>query len=328
MAKKNNVQTIGNTVITPEMLMQNPNRVSKDVYNVIKKIAKAQANVENAGAEIAYYLNVMSETSASNKTPAYKLLGYSSFADYAQAFHNISPSTCRVYKSAAKNIVRDKFGIHSRYAQFYYDGETPVKVERDFTVSQLVELINVPSVMVKYMISSEYMGYNTRTKVLRNFAVMTKKLLNGQKASFYKPEELCAMCDRINNAMALIDAKSVDIDTALAFAGKFLETDDQSDIVSAFDAQGAQEGAQGAQEGTQECAQEGAQDTQEGAQGAQEDTQGVSDYVTAFQAFERAFDVLMQYMTDIQYMHDANDRLLDMAETVEQAIQDAENSAD
>ena len=175
---KNNVQTIGNTVITPEMLMQNPNRVSKDVYNVIKKIAKAQASVENAGAEIAYYLNVMSETSASNKTPAYKLLGYASFADYAQAFHNISPSTCRVYKSAAKNIVRDKFGIHSRYASYYYEGDTPVKVESDFTVSQLVELINVPPVMVKYMIESGYMGYSTRTKSLRNIAVMTKKLLS------------------------------------------------------------------------------------------------------------------------------------------------------
>ena len=299
MAKKNNVQTIGNTVITPEMLMQNPNRVSKDVYNVIKKIAKAQASVENAGAEIAYYLNVMSETSATNKTPAYKLLGYASFADYAQAFHNISPSTCRVYKSAAKNIVRDKFGIHSRYASYYYEGDTPVKVESDFTVSQLVELINVPPVMVKYMIESGYMGYSTRTKSLRNIAVMSKKLLNGQKASFYKPEELCAMCDRINNALTLIDAKSVDLDTALAFAGKFLEMD-SPDIVTAFNAQDAQ----GAQDGLQ-------------------DVQGVTDYVTAFQAFEHAFDVLMQYMQDdIQCMTDANNRILDMAEMIETAMQE------
>lgn len=340
--KKNNVQAVGKAKITPEMFMANPNAVPSDIRKAVTAIGKAQANVESSGATIAYYLNVMSKTSASDPDPLYKRLGYSTFAEYAQDYHNISDSTCRVYKSAAVNIVRDKLGIHSKFANFSYDdsGEKPIGIESDFTVSQLVELCTVPPYMTKRLLETSRISHNTRTKMLRNVKVMAKKLLDGKKASAYTSAQLDSMCDRIGIANLLIVSKSLNVDGALEYSGKILKslendecTDDRAmlmydDIIAQEKQNAAQNAAQCAQNAAQ-GAQDGAQDT---AQGAQDDTQGaqgvapIADYATAYQAFEKAFDMLMKFTTELDTLSDLNERLLSMAETVESEMQEREDT--
>ena len=328
--KKNAVQNVGKAKITPEMFMANPSAVPSDIRKAVTAIGKAQANVESSGATIAYYLNVMSKTSATDKDPLYKVLGYSTFADYAQAYHNISDSTCRVYKSAAVNIVRDKLGIHSKFASFSYDdsGETPTGIESDFTVSQLVELCTVPPYMVKKLLETDRISHNTRTKVLRNVKVMARNLLDGKKASAFTTAQLDAMCDKIGMANALILNRGLNADGALDYVGKMLECDSDVDVLEMYDNIVAQEkqnaqNAQNAQDDAQNAqnAQDNAQNAQDGAQ----DVHGVTDYITAFQAFERAFDMLMQFTTELDTLSDLNERLLSMAETVETEMQERED---
>lgn len=340
--KKNAVQNVGKAKITPEMFMANPSAVPSDIRKAVTAIGKAQANVESSGATIAYYLNVMSKTSAADPDPLYKRLGYSTFAEYAQDYHNISDSTCRVYKSAAVNIVRDKLGIHSKFAAFTYDetGETPTGIESDFTVSQLVELCTVPAYMVKKLMEYNSISHNTRTKILRNIKVMTRKLLDGKKASSFTSAQLDAMCERIGTANILMLNKGLNADGALEYAGKVLETHGDIDVLEMYDniiaqeKEEAQNAAQNAQDGAQDTAQDGAQDgaqdtAQDGAQGAQDGTQGaapIADYATAYRAFEQAFDALMKYTTELDTLSDLNERLLSMAETVETEMQNREDA--
>lgn len=339
--KKNNVQTVGKAKITPEMFMANPNAVPSDIRKAVTAIGKAQANVESSGATIAYYLNVMSKTSATDKDPLYKVLGYPTFAEYAQAYHNISDSTCRVYKSAAVNIVRDKLGIHSKFATFTYDdsGETPTGIESDFTVSQLVELCTVPPYMVKKMLEMESISHNTRTKVLRNVKVMARKLLDGKKASAFTTAQLDAMCERIGAANILILNKGLNTEGALDYACKILENNGDIDVLEMYDdiiaqeKQDAQDSAQDAQDGAQDAQDaQGAQDVQDSAQdaqGAQDSAQNatpIADYASAYRAFEHAFDVLMTFTTEIDTLNDLNERLLSMAETVETEMQEREDT--
>ena len=323
--KKNAVQNVGKAKITPEMFMANPNAVPSDIRKAVTAIGKAQANVESSGATIAYYLNVMSKTSATDKDPLYKVLGYPTFAEYAQAYHNISDSTCRVYKSAAVNIVRDKLGIHSKFATFSYDdsGETPNGIESDFTVSQLVELCTVPPYMVKKMLEMESISHNTRTKVLRNVKVMARKLLDGKKASAFTTAQLDAMCDRIGTANILILNKGLNTEGALDYACKILENKGDIDVLEMYDniiALEKQE-AQDAQDSTQE-AQDGAQDAQDSTQNATP----IADYASAYRAFEHAFDILMKFTTELDTLNDLNERLLSMAETVETEMQEREDT--
>ena len=346
--KKNSVQSVGKAKITPDMFMANPNAVPSDIRKAVTAIGKAQANVESSGATIAYYLNVMSKTSAADPDPLYKRLGYSTFAEYAQDYHNISDSTCRVYKSAAVNIVRDKLGIHSKFATFSYDdsGETPTGIESDFTVSQLVELCTVPPYMVKKLLEYNSISHNTRTKVLRNIKVMTRNLLDGKKASAFTSAQLDAMCERIGTANLLILNKGLNADGALAYAGKILETHGDIDVLEMYDniiaqekqdaqnaAQGAQDDAQGDAQNAAQGAQDDAQgDAQNAEQGAQDDAHGaqgvtpIADYASAYKAFEHAFDILLTFTTELDTLSDLNERILSMAETVEQEMQEREDS--
>ena len=345
--KKNSVQAVGKAKITPAMFESNPNAVPADIRKAVTAIGKAQANVESSGATIAYYLNVMSKTSASDPDPLYKRLGYPTFAEYAQDYHNISDSTCRVYKSAAVNIVRDKLGIHSKFATFSYDetGEKPVGIESDFTVSQLVELCTVPPYMVKKLLENNRISHNTRTKLLRNVKVMTKKLLDGKKASAFTSAQLDTMCERIGIANMLIGAKSLNVDGALEYSAKLLEHSDSSvyehndsgyllmyDDIIAKEKKDAEDKAKNAQNNAQDGAQDnaqGAQGAQDGAQGAQDNKQNatpIDDYASAYRAFEKAFDILMQFTTELDTLSDLNERILSMAETVETEMQEREDA--
>lgn len=334
--KKNAVQNVGKAKITPDMFMSNPNAVPSDIRNAVRAIARAQANVESSGATIAYYLNVMSKTSAADPDPLYKRLGYSTFAEYAQDYHNISDSTCRVYKSAAVNIVRDKLGIHSKFATFAYDetGETPTGIESDFTVSQLVELCTVPPYMVKKLLETDRISHNTRTKILRNVKTMAKKLLDGKKASAFSTRDLDEMCEKIGIANMLIAAKGLNVDGALEYSDKLIDCSD-NDKLLAYDAliaqekqnaQNAQDAQDNAQDNAQENAQENAQNAQENAQSAPDNETPIADYASAYRAFEKAFDALMEFATEIDTLTDLNERLLSMAETVETEMQNREDS--
>ena len=350
--KKNAVQVVGKAKITPDMFNANPNAVPSDIRKAVTAIGKAQANVESSGATIAYYLNVMSKTSATDKDPLYKRLGYSTFAEYAQDYHNISDSTCRVYKSAAVNIVRDKLGIHSKFATFAYDetGETPTGIESDFTVSQLVELCTVPPYMVKKLLETNRISHNTRTKLLRNVKVMTKKLLDGKKASAFTSVQLDTMCERIAIANMLIATKSLNVDGALEYSGKVLNslenaeyTDERAmlmyDDIVAKEAKAKQEAQNAAPNGEQNAAPNGEQNAapngeqnaapngeQNAAPNGEQNAAPIADYASAYRAFEKAFDALMEFATEIDTLSDLNERILSMAETVETEMQNCEDS--
>lgn len=283
--------------VTPDML-DNPEFVAKlpkDAVRYVKDIAKAQKTAETSSLSIAYNLSMMNMKRADGYNYSQKF-GFANVRDYAQVYHNISDQTTRMYVNVAeKLIVRDKSGIHSKYADISINPDTEKpEISSDFTVSQLIELNAIPPTFVKMMQERGTIDFDTRTRILRNIAVSIKaQLPTGTKVSELtdgQKEEIC-----VNAEIALTKiCKEIDARKAIA-------------MVLHPEKETPQETPQ---ETTQETTQETAQET---TQSAPVDLAPIDVY-TAIDALESAFIKAMELAKNEDEKCLLNDKLLTMVD--------------
>lgn len=314
MSKKNTkaplVPYVVNGQVTPEML-ENPEFVAKlpkDAVRYVKDISKAQKTAESSSLTIAYNLAMMNIKRADGYSYSQKF-GFANVRDYAQVYHNISDQTCRMYVNVAERlIVRDKSGIHSKYAEITINPDTEKpEITQDFTVSQLIELNAIAPAFVKMMQERGTINYDTRTRILRNIAVAIKaQLPTGTKISELtdgQKEEIC-----VNAEIALTKiCKEIDARKAIA---SVLHPESET----------AQETTQEtAQDTTQETAQETAQDTTQGTHSAPVDLAPIDVYA-AIDALESAFIKAVELAKNEDEKRLLNDTLLTMVDDLAEKL--------